>query len=183
MSKMHVVIINGYPRSGNDTFIEMCRKYCTDNEMAYVVDMSTIDPVKEALHSLGWSGDKTIAARNMLSDLKKFWIEECNGGPLRYTIDYILKLIGNYAGNDVILFIQIREASEIDSTVDMLKVMRDKFSLDYTTLVIRRNTDTIATNYSDKYVDRYQYNMGVNNNGTLDELREAAEKFCDEVLQ
>lgn len=63
---MIVFIINGAPRVGKDTFIELLQEITKEN----VVPYSSIDWVKEKAKNLGWDGVKDTKGRQFLSDIK-----------------------------------------------------------------------------------------------------------------
>jgi hypothetical protein len=63
---MIVFIINGAPRSGKDTFIELLREVTGKEVRAY----SSIDWVKSKAYSLDWDGIKDTRGRKFLSDIK-----------------------------------------------------------------------------------------------------------------
>ena len=84
---MKVFVINGYPRSGKDTFVTYCKNLLREKDIpAY--DFSTITPIKLAARQFGWNGQKDSASRKMLADIKKA-LTEWND----YSFNYIIKSI------------------------------------------------------------------------------------------
>ena len=68
---INLVIVNGHPRSGKDTFID----YIVDNSVfdnTHRVSHSTIDTPKTIAMIMGWDGEKTPEIRLQLSNLKDF---------------------------------------------------------------------------------------------------------------
>lgn len=63
---MIVLIINGAPRSGKDTFISAL----TMENPGKVIRYSSIDWIKQQALNLGWDGIKDAKGRRFLSDLK-----------------------------------------------------------------------------------------------------------------
>ena len=61
----NVIIINGKGGVGKDTFIQLCQNYSDD-----IVNISSVDFVKEVAHFCGWQGEKDVSARKFLSDIK-----------------------------------------------------------------------------------------------------------------
>lgn len=61
-----IVLINGSGGCGKSTFIKFCAML---NDK--VVELSTVDYVKEVATTLGWNGSKTEVDRNFLHNLKK----------------------------------------------------------------------------------------------------------------
>ena len=72
---MKIFVINGAPRAGKDTFVEIC-KDLIGNERC--LNVSTVDFVKEVAKFAGWDGNKTPEARKFLSDLKDIMTEYDN---------------------------------------------------------------------------------------------------------
>ncbi len=66
MKKIKVMILNGAPQSGKDTFIEMLEKVTNSAVWVY----SSIDYVKEVALLMGWNGVKNVKGRKLLSDIK-----------------------------------------------------------------------------------------------------------------
>ena len=52
-TRTKVVIINGKPQSGKDTFCKYAQGYCDDDESANTLIISSVDPLKEMLTQLG----------------------------------------------------------------------------------------------------------------------------------
>ena len=63
-----LIIINGPPRAGKDTFVEMC-----EEAGARCFNLSTINYIKDLAEELGWDGTKTPKNRKFLSD----WMKGC----------------------------------------------------------------------------------------------------------
>lgn len=181
--KISIIIINGKPRSGKDTTINYIRQYCVNNECAIYRAYSTIDPVKNALMSLGWNGEKSDDIRNLLASLKQFWINN-NDGPLKYCMDIIMKDIISVSTDDVVLIFQIREPDEIAKLVNALNPIKSAYGLDVSTVFVDRSFEEEKAygNSADTDVACYKYDAGIMNNGTLEELRSAVYKYMDDLL-
>jgi hypothetical protein len=176
----YVVIVNGKPESGKTTFERECRDYLDKTEYAFCHIKSSIDPIKEVYRKLGWNGEKTDTARKHLSELKKIWVDTCNGA-VRHIVDYILKL--NNDDNHVI-FVDIREESEIIALSDILDALQVLDIKYYKMLIERPDIDGLEYgNKSDDMVGRNGslYNVYVCNDGTLDDLRSAAHEFIEDL--
>lgn len=159
-----IVIINGSGGVGKDTFVEFC------SEFTGVKNISSVDKVKEAARVLvGWNGEKNEKTRKLLSDLKQLSVDY-NNYPLVYIRNQTKEFMEDQS--QTIMFIHIREGSEIEKT---------KNDVGAKTLLITNNrVEKIATNKSDANVENFQYDYYIENNGTLDELREKAKKFVME---
>lgn len=155
-----VIIINGTGGSGKDTFVEFC------SEFAKVTNISSVDKVKEAAKILvGWNGEKDEKSRKLLVDLKQLSIEY-NNAPTKY----IKEEYDNFTkSNSEYLFIHIREIEEIEKVKNLLNAK---------TLLIRNpRVALITSNNSDGNVYNYNYDYIIENDGTLEDLKEKAKKF------
>ena len=182
--KINIIIINGRPRSGKDTVIDLMRKYCLMNECARFRAYSTIDPVKDVLKKLGWNGEKTDEVRNILASLKQFWINN-NNGPLKYCIDIIVgRMTSNDTDDDVLVF-QIREPNEIKKLINVLEPIKSVYGLNVSTLFVHRfsaNGEAYG-NSADANVADYEYSDEIFNTGTLEQLERNVYEYMNELLE
>lgn len=155
-----VIIINGTGGSGKDTFVEFC------SEFTKIINISSVDKVKEAAKVLvGWNGEKDEKSRKLLVDLKQLSIEY-NDYPTEYIKEQYEKFKND---NSEYLFIHIREIEEI---------IKNKNLFNAKTLLIKNpRVELITSNKSDGNVYNYNYDFVIENDGTLDELKEKARKF------
>lgn len=168
---MNIYIVNGSPGSGKDSFVELCRKFVGD---AFLLNISTVDKVKEIAAECGWDGTKTPENRKFLSDLKAL-LTQWADVPLNDMIHKIEKFKRELEYYDIdderaFVFIHCREPEEIRKLVE---------ALDARTLLIRRTAaeHVTASNQSDADVLNYQYDAVIHNNSTLAELERQAEYF------
>ena len=159
-----VIIINGTGGSGKDTFVEFC------SEFAKVKNISSVDKVKEAAQILvGWNGEKDEKSRKLLVDLKQLSIDY-NDSPTKYIKEQYDQFMKN---DSEILFIHIREIAEIEKIKALLNAK---------TLLIRNpRVALITSNNSDGNVYNYKYDYMIENEGTLEDLREKAKGFVKEI--
>lgn len=176
---MKVVIINGKGGAGKDTFVTMCRGVLGANR---VLNISTVDFVKEVATFCGWKGSKTPKNRKFLSDLKDL-LTEWEDVPFIKVCDtirswsYELNEFEDYeAWCNSVVFIHCREPKEIKKLVE---------ELDAITLLIRRDAAECVEqiNHADNEVLNYKYDYVIPNNGTLSELRARAEEFLRGCLE
>jgi len=146
-------VINGRGGTGKDTFIEYVEDYFWDYK---ITNVSSIDPIKEIARNNGWDGVKNKKSRKMLSDLKKVFIEY-NNLPTMY--------LSKYMFNEGIVFLHIREPEEIEKIIKINPFIR--------TLLIDRDIDMLGNDADDLVYD-YQYDFIIDNNGTLNDLKDAA---------
>lgn len=183
MREINIVIINGKPRSGKDTVIKFMKQFCNLDECARCYAYSTIDPVKSALVSLGWNGEKDSESRNMLATLKQFWISNCDG-PLKYCIDTIMSRISGSA-DDLVLVFQIREPDEITKLVNALDPIKSAYGFNVSTLFVNRFPleEEHYGNAADMNVADYEYDAEIVNNGTIEDLKKVVFEYMNELLE
>jgi hypothetical protein len=157
-----IILINGTGGSGKDTFVKMVAGY-----QEGVRNISSVDMPKEAAKILGWTGGKEEKDRLYLSELKKLWVNYCDG-----SVNFILNEVKSFKeSRDSILFIHIREIEEI---------IRVKAFINCSTLLVDNGT-LITTNESDANVKDYKYDYVINNTGSLEDLRYKAILFVREL--
>ena len=172
---MKIVIINGSAGVGKDTFVEMV--YNLRGEEG-VKSISTVDiPKQIARDYFFWNPTKkTDKDRELLSNLKDLmtWYDDLI---LKDIISYIN--LNRSSGLIDILFVHCREPEEIDKLV---KAITD-INLNVYTLLIQAEDRIkhVPNNHADQNVEDYAYNYYVDNNGSLDDLREAAEIFTGDL--
>lgn len=176
----YVVIVNGKPGSGKTTFENMCLRYLDLNESAFGYIVSSISPIKDVYRQLGWKGKKTEEARKHLSILKQMWIDLCDG-PTTYILKYILKLDDE---NDHVVFVDIREESEIIKLTEVLDAL-DVINIKYTTVFIDR-PDNDGMEFGNKSDDNVGINMSlyeriIHNDGSIDKLELLAQKLMNDI--
>lgn len=175
MSNVKVYIVNGYPRSGKDSFVD----YCLKRLGAVGNKMSTVDEIKKFAKSLGWNGEKTPESRFYLSELKRItddWLDASN-----YLIDQKIKFIKAEADaygmnyDLFVLFIHCREPIKIKEIVKKYAAK---------TIFINREEKKLqsVSNESDACVEQISYDYTIENNGTLEELRKKAETFVENII-
>lgn len=156
---VRVVIINGYPESGKDLFGELCNQYIK----THIICTST--PMKEAMILLGWDGVKTEEVRNELYKMKQMSNKLFN-----CTQQYVLKELSKIklGRANAIVFIQSREPKEIAWFVKELGAE---------SVLMSREGFGAGNNSADMYVEDYDYDTIIINNGSFKDLEEKAKKF------
>lgn len=170
---VNVIVVNGYPRSGKDTFVNFCKEKLG----AFGVSVSTVDFVKYLAAQSGWDGSKTPKNRKFLSDLKDL-LTEWNDVPWK-KVEEVFESIKiecfqyGLRDNDFFLFIHSREPREIE-----------RFQKEYgalTVLIDREEVEGKQSNHSDAEVMNFNYDYIINNDGTLEELEMKAITFIESV--
>ena len=188
-TRTKVVIINGKPQSGKDTFCKYAQGYCDDDESANTLIISSVDPLKEMLTQLGWDGTKTDKIRDMLMDMKQLWVQN-QDGPTMFLFNNILEFHKACTGEDNIVFVHIREPEEIKKLVNALTGF-ESMGIDVISLLVIRKggEDTpnqpAETRRSDdeELINSYEYDVTINNDEDLIKLQELAAEFVDKLLE
>lgn len=181
MNKTKVIIINGYPRSGKDTFAEYI---CCLADKKYDVETlkySTVDTIKEIAHDfLDWNGEKTAYWRDKLSKMKDFFELE-----FKLSESEIIKIINSskedVGSNGFLFTVMIREPKQIEQTVGLINQLYS--DVDCFTVFIDRNlADKSHDNHADANVSDYNYDFVIYNNEGLDEFKKESKKFLKKIM-
>ena len=168
----HIFIINGMAGSGKDTFIEMVEEALENvNKDYWIENYSSVTRVKEIAEKCGWNPKvKTEKDRKFLSDLKSLLVEY-NDLPFK-DMSYIKEGFLYDFENSKMLFFHIREPEEI---------ARASKEFNAKTILVRRDSiPHIASNMSDNNVYNYDYDIIIDNNGSLEDLKKKAEQFIND---
>lgn len=185
-----LIVINGHPEAGKDTFVKMFAEAAGEDN---VFNVSTIDYVKSIAIKCGWDGSKTPENRKFLSDLKdvlsqwgdvpykqvmtsiNYWLAARDVRTSYYPAfyyseaDQVTKMPG-------FIFVHCREPEEIKKFVERNNAI---------TVFIKRpgHNQEIYSNHADENAEKYFYDYVIDNNGTLETLRELAKNFYDLLIQ
>ena len=146
-----LIIINGKGGVGKDTLCAFAGRYFQAK------NVSSITPIKEIAAAYGWQGEKTPEARRFLADLKyKEFL----------------------AGEEELMFVHIREGSEIDK-------LKAQIAGKCITLLIKRTGDGPESwgNASDDEAENYPYDFIYENTHTLEEAESDFVSFLTQILQ
>lgn len=166
---MKIYILNGKAGSGKTTFFKLIEEKCRN----YVYNYSTVDLVKKVAYGCGWDGSKTPENRKFLSDLKDL-LTEWDDVPYKDCLKEIKRItsladIYDVEHDDWAIFIDCREPKEIQKFVDRLGAK--------TIFIDRKIEDYNASNHADANVENFEYDIVINNNGTLEDLAAVAMNF------
>lgn len=172
---MKVIVINGRGGCGKDTFVQY---FTTHAGEKYVLNISTVDKVKEIARSLGWKDSKNHLSRKYLSDLKDmatYWGDIPFQDVAKRTTSFYLEL-ERYGVEDFgYVFIHCREPKEI-------KRLQEKLPFKTYSLLIRRPGQENYGNHADDDVENYTYDYIINNDTNLDDLDMKSQEFYN-ILQ
>ena len=160
---LRVIVINGSGGVGKDSFVDACRKYTA------VLNLSTVEPVKEALKSLGYKGAKTEEDRQFLSDVWDAWYRY-NKGPVRY----ITKEVKSFDYFKGLIFVHMRQIKAIPELVEAVHAV---------TLLVTNSRVAVPGNHADSEVDQIYYDHYIDNEGTLEDLDLMAKEFVEKIWE
>lgn len=166
-----IFILNGAATSGKDKFVEFVKEFIPSMHYSYVLNSK-----EAAMEYFGWDGGKTERDRKFLADLNTL-SSEYNDQPFKD----VKSLVDDFLGNDLddeykFLFIDAREISAIDR-------MKQAFNAK-TIFVIRSGVAAIRSNHADaQTAENYDYDYIIENNGSLDSLRNRAREFVEYVIR
>lgn len=158
-----VIVINGSGTVGKSTFVSLCHEIDPR-----VIETSTVDFVKEIALQAGWDGNKDEAGRRFLSDLKDA-MERYDDIPNK-KIDGFIE-----SHPDNIIFVNAREPHNIT-------YYQEKYSA-ISVLVKNPSVPQVQGNHADENVDNYNYNIIINNSGSLEDLKKEAEWLLTNFVQ
>lgn len=178
MNRNIVVIINGAPKSGKDTFVRQCRDI---DEQFNVTNLSLADHYKEYMvKNMGWDRRKTKEARNLLAALIEYdWshnkcknviVEMCNA--IRQKAEHKNKIN--------VTFIHCRQPYIISHIIDKCTVAL--YGVEVHTLLVSRALTEFPTNDADRCVNDYNYDHVVYNDGTVEDLHDRAVNYMMDFI-
>lgn len=170
-----IVIVNGYPRSGKDTFVDFAGEYFTRlGWKAYA--MSSIDFIKKITSDNGISEEpKTPEKRALWADLKAAF-EKYDRLVSRKTMARMQDQMFACPREKQIGFIHVREP---DSITFMKTLATDEF---VTIFIDRLAAERVTSNTSDMEVENFTYDHIIQNNSDLDALKLIAQRFAHEIV-
>lgn len=163
------VIINGHANAGKDEIAKIAKKILDTP----IYNISSITPVMEIAKLMGWDGKKDERSRELLSNLKDLWVE-FNNGPINQLVKTVDEIDDRYSPPDpYLIFVHIREPEEIE-----------KFKTNYpdtTTVLVKRDSIETYNNRADSFVNEYNYDYIIENNGTLVELEDSVKTLLKDL--
>lgn len=160
---MKIIVINGMGGVGKDTFVDCCCR----NTSKKIINISTIDPIKELAKKAGWTEEKGERDRKFLSDLKDLMTEYNN-----LSFKYVSEKIQENLDADII-FIHCREPKEIRKIVEGFGAI--------SLLVENPRIVPITSNHADAEVENYNYDYVINNDKSLINLIRKSAEFLTEI--
>lgn len=168
---MKIICVNGYARSGKDTF---CNFAFYNRGTVY--PFSTIDEIKKIALQFGWDGQKDAKGRKFLSDLKDC-LTEYNDFPTNYIITQIKRHLTIFRDEELydgaIFLVQMREPKEI-------KRWKEEFGAK-ALLITRPDSEKEWGNHADDEVLNAEYDYKLENDSDLKDWELKTINFIDNV--
>lgn len=162
---MKIFVVNGAPTSGKTSFEQLI----SEQMSAPVGVTSMVAYVKQVAESLGWRGAKEPKDRLFLSRLKDT-LGDWDDSPFISTCMMVKQMEND---NVACCFIDAREPADIDR-------LKEKFNCK--TILITRGEATSYGNHADDEVFNYEYDIIIDNSGSLDALRDMANEFIEKEI-
>lgn len=171
MDRKIILIINGYPGAGKDTFADVVVGSLSDLGWD-ARSVSSIDPIRNMLRKEGIPVDKKgPEERKLLSDVKAAF-----NGYDRYADRMATKAALDFVERpgDRAIFVHVREPEAISFMKSLVPN-----TVWFTTVFVERSFDAEAlSNDSDRNVEQIDYAFRILNNDTKERLEEMAESFA-----
>ena len=161
--KKQVIILNGGGGVGKDTLIEFAAKTYK------IINVSSIDPIKEIASAGGWQGEKDEKGRKLLIAIKAAFVAY-NDLPFRHCIDEYLKFLES---DNQFMFVHIREPQEIEK---FRAVTGAK------TILITRKDQKVWGNAIDDECAKCKYDLHFDNSDVLEVSGARFVKLLDKFL-
>ena len=165
---MKVIIFNGKGSSGKTT----SQKFFTSVAKSYgykTAQTSMVDYVKTVAAAAGWKGGKDWGDRRFLSDLK-LALERWDNSPYETTARFIKD-----NGKADFIFVDAREPKDIDKLIEDFEAV--------TVLVDREECRKSYGNMADDGVFNYTYDYVIENNGSLEDLKDSIETLFFNLIK
>ena len=166
MVRKTVLIVNGKPRAGKDTFVELL------SYMIPVYKYSIIEKVKCIALDCGWKGHKEERDRKFLYELKKLTDEYSDMS----FVDVYEKIeaFANDEIKEVLFAVDIRDPEDIAMMKDLTGA--------FTVFIENENVPEITSNPADANVANYEYDFVIKNNGTIEDYKREVYNFLLALL-
>lgn len=175
-----VVIVNGPPRAGKDTFIAMLTEALQHCRVP-VGAFSSIDPVRNMLIRAGLDVEaKTEADRLLLATVGDAVERHSNWRTMK-CVEAIYAFRAQHSRQGV-FFLHVREATVIKTIRETCRMTVDGVGFS-TVLLNSPRAEQVTSNAADAGVFDMVYDHVVFNNGSLERLRSTADDFAKLIME
>lgn len=168
----HLFLANDFVVTHNTTFENFVYDYGSQQGYQFYIT-SMVSFVKQEAEKLGWRGGKSKEDRRFLSDLKDA-LTRWNDSPFQDIINTINKCENQKLD---FIFIDAREAEDIERIKENCP--------NVTTLLVKQPSCDLQTygNHADDGVFNIQYDWVIENSGSIEDLKAAAEVWFERFLE
>jgi len=177
-----VLLVNGYPRSGKDTFakfIEEEFKYDPSKLDVHFENISTVSYIKKAARDyFDWDGEKDEKGRRLLADLKDA-SRLYNEGPFNFACQQRSINYTTVCLKRPLLFVSVIHSREPEE----IQMFKNHFGDICRTVFIKRDIEQELSNHADRNVEDYKYNYTINNNSDIKAFKKKCNKFINNLFK
>lgn len=171
-----IVVVNGYPRSGKDTFVEMASDRLS--QLAWsTYSSSSIDFAKKITADAGIDEDPKTPEKRALWSAIKDAFEKYDRHASRMIMGEALRLMQKMTCSQQAWFIHAREPDAIE----FMKSLAVDCEF-YTVFVHRSAAERVTSNASDMGVEDFAYDFTINNESTLEDLQKVSRDFANLII-
>jgi hypothetical protein len=176
-----IIIINGYPNAGKDTFVRQFTDYVFVNFFQKCIEYSSIECVIELLNNSSSlkSQSKTPEYRTLLSEVGRA-LEKYNGFRTEHCIEYVKNIT---IRNSDFLWIHMREGNLIEK---LRNKIHDKYGISLAVVTIFLKSErgiTDIPNDSDKNVENFKYDIYIDHKSSIEELKNCLPSLYKRIVQ
>lgn len=176
-----IIIVNGPPRAGKDTFIEILTAMLRAKNID-VDAFSSIDPVRDMLTGAGFDLSKKTQADRRLLALVGDAVEEHSAWRTQQCIDRITDFAFSVRRpSESVMFLHIREPANI-ATIRQWASATYGVHTCSTVFIENFRAEQVTSNAADAGVKDMGYDYTLENNGTLDDLLHTTRDFADSLF-
>jgi hypothetical protein len=172
-----LILVNGRPHSGKDTFVTMCRRYIWDRYHSESAEYSSIDPIRDVLTKIGIDvSAKTPEDRKLMSVLGQALEDHSHVRSVSS-----IRALSDALNDCEPAFLYVREKEMMDK---IEQIARSRFSdIGVIKLWVNRpGMEHNPSNSSDNIDYDSSYDFQVNNDGTIQDLEITAAAFVDALF-
>lgn len=184
---MKVILISGKSGSGKDTIASFLKKiYQQENKKVIIIHFA--DMVKEyAKLYYNWNGVKDVAGRQLLQQLGTNTVRAAYPNYWAELVAKFLDAAGRKNHFDIALIPDLRFLNEYlivkKYNKDCTTIRINKINDDGTYILNKAFTQEQNNHPSECDLDDYNFDIMVNNNGTLENLEQSAQEIIKEYLK
>lgn len=176
MENNMVIVVNGKPRSGKDTFCKIVEEFCEQNDLKCYT-WSTIDFEKDLFQDITGreyqpEGPEAANDRAFLSEFKQLLNKYYD-----ITFESFNNMLEFFPG---ILLVHSREWNEILDFACHCEIKGIPFHTVYIDNPNEKEFDNLSDKYCNRNVDDYEFIF--HNNSTIEDFKENVTEFCKSQL-